>query len=285
MNSQHHLRLELDSFAEGFDYAGLRANDPISFPHRFSRQADQEVVALFAALLAYGRADLIARAMEEILERVGPHPAQSAMDDTEDSARARFDGFVYRVTRGIDIARLWVGVGQLLRTNDTLGQAFQTFDEPNSANLRPALQGFRDFIVASTPGFAERRGFNHLLCNPYGGSACKRYCMFLRWMVRGPDSVDFGHWSALGAHRLIMPLDTHVHRIGRYIGLTKRNQADWRTAVEITDALRSLDASDPLRYDFAIAHMGISGLCPSRRVDAICQDCTIKKICTLPTAL
>ena len=108
--------------------------------------------------------------------------------------------------------------------------------------------------------------------------------MFLRWMVRGPDAVDFGHWSALGTHRLVMPLDTHVHRIGRYIGLTRRNQADWKTAVDITNALKQLDGVDPLRFDFALAHMGISGLCPSRRVESICKDCAIRNICTLPRA-
>ena len=282
MISSRTLRSELDGFIDQFDYAGLRPNDPIAFPHRFEHQTDQEVVGLLAALLAYGRADLIARAMESILQRVGPHPAQTLMGDTEASARNRFDGFVYRVTRGVDIARLWCGLGQLLRKTGTLGAAFHQFDEPAVSDLRPALNGVRKFIIDNTPTFEDRRGFYHLLCNPYGGSACKRYCMFLRWMVRGPDTVDFGHWSDLGTHRLVMPLDTHVHRIGRYIGLTHRNQADWRTAVDITSALKAFDDSDPLRYDFAIAHMGISGSCPSRRVDSICQDCTIRRICTLP---
>jgi uncharacterized protein (TIGR02757 family) len=100
-------------------------------------------------------------------------------------------------------------------------------------------------------------------------------------MVRGSDAVDLGLWKALGTHRLTMPLDTHVHRISRYLGLTDRSQADWRTATQITTALRRFDPVDPLRYDFALAHLGISGACPTRRVPEICRTCPIEPICTL----
>ncbi len=284
MKPSRDLREELERFVSSFDHAGLRSTDPIAFPHRFERKADQEIVAIIAALMAYGRADLIARAMEDLLVRIGPNPSQTLRQDQETDARARFDGFVYRVTRGVDVARLWVGLGDLVKRFGSLGAVFQAFDDDTADDFRPALAKLKASVVAATPTFEDRRGFHHLLCNPYGGSACKRYNMFLRWMVRGPDPVDFGHWSELGTHRLVMPLDTHVHRIGRYIGLTKRNQADWRTAVDITNALKTLDEQDPLRFDFALAHMGISGLCPSRRVESICKNCTIRNICTLPLA-
>jgi uncharacterized protein (TIGR02757 family) len=105
--------------------------------------------------------------------------------------------------------------------------------------------------------------------------------MWLRWMVRGPDAIDLGFWSEVGPARLTVPLDTHVHRLGRYLGLTGRRQADWRTAAEITAALRALDPADPLRYDFALAHMGISGQCPTRRVEAVCAACPIRGVCRL----
>ena len=284
MGLSPYFRQELDAFLTGFDFGGLRPNDPIAFPYRFDAQSDREIVGFLAALLAYGRADLIARAMEDILQRIGPRPTQSLIRDDEEAARNRFDGFVYRITRGIDIARLWTGLGHLLRTHKTLGQAMGHFDDPQAVDLRPALQGLRTYVQESTPGFVHRKAFSHLLADPYGGSACKRYNMFLRWMVRGPDAVDFGFWSDLGTHRLVMPIDTHVHRIGRYIGLTNRNQADWRTAVEVTNALKDLSADDPLRYDFAIAHLGISGQCPSHRVESICKDCAIRSICQLPPA-
>jgi uncharacterized protein (TIGR02757 family) len=275
------LRAELEGLLEQQDWDTRRGHDPIAFPHRYARAEDREIVAVFAACLAYGRADLIARGMEQVVARMGDHPARAAEADDEAAARARFDGFVYRLTRGEDLARLWLGVAALRRNHGSLGAAMAHFDDPGAPDLRPALTGVRAGIRAATPGFADRKAFAHFFPDPQGASACKRLHMFLRWMVRGPDAVDFGDWAGLGAHRLLMPLDTHVHRLGRYLDLTARTQADRKTAVEITAALRRLDPADPLRYDFALAHLGISGACPTRRVPDICAGCAIRRICQL----
>ncbi len=275
------LRAELDDFLANYDFAGRRGHDPIAFPHRFVDPLDRELVAFFAACLAYGRADLIARGLEDVLRRIGPRPAEAAARDDAASARRRFDGFVYRVTRGDDLARLWLGLAHLQRTHGSIGRAFAAFDDPAAPDLRDTLRRVRGAICAPTAHWPARRAFRHLLPDPAAGSACKRLNMLLRWMVRGPDAVDFGDWTALGAHRLTIPVDTHVHRIARYLGLTDRAQADWRTAAQITAALRRLDAADPLRYDFALCHLGISGRCPARRVPAICAECPIQRICCL----
>lgn len=276
------LKPELDALLAGYDHAGRREADPIAYAHRWPAGPDREVVALFAALLAYGRADLIARALADVTARMGSTPAASAASDDIAAAQARFDGVVYRFTRGEDIARLWLGVGALIRDHGSLGAAMAALDDPTSPDLRPLLTRLRTALLTPTAHLPPRRGLSHLLCDPAAGSACKRYNMWLRWMVRGPDAVDFGDWHGLGPQRLTMPVDTHVHRIARYLGLTARAQADWRCAVEITDALRRLDANDPLRYDFALAHLGISGACPRRRVAAICAGCPIRRICCLP---
>ncbi|MCB9552116.1 MAG: TIGR02757 family protein [Myxococcales bacterium] len=276
------LKATLDALIAGYDHQGRRAADPIAFPHRWPAGPDREVVALFAGLLAYGRADLIGRALAEVTARMGPAPAAAAAADDPAAARRRFDGVVYRFTRGDDLARLWLGAGALIRESGSLGAAVMALDDPAAPDLRPLLGRLRAALVAPTAAMAESRGFLHLLCDPAAGSACKRYNMWLRWMVRGPDEVDFGAWRALGPHRLTMPVDTHIHRISRALGLTARAQADWRCAVEITDALRRLDAADPLRYDFALAHLGISGACPRRQVPAICAGCPIRRICCLP---
>ncbi|MCA9546995.1 MAG: TIGR02757 family protein [Myxococcales bacterium] len=271
----------LDAFLAGADVAAHRDRDPIAWPWKYPDPQDREVVALFAASLAYGRADLIARALADATARMGPAPAAAAQADSLAAARARFDGFVYRLTRGDDLARLWLGIGHALRAHGTLGAAFLAGD-PGGDDLRGALINFRALLRAPTDGhLPERKAFRHLLPDPAGASACKRWHMFLRWMVRGPDAVDFGLWCAVGPHRLTMPLDTHIHRIGRYLGLTQRPQADHRTAAEITAALRRLDPADPLRYDFALAHLGISGACPTRRVDTVCATCPIHTICRL----
>ncbi len=273
----------LDAFLGAFDYGRHRENDPVRFPHRYDDARDQEVVALFAACLAYGRASLIGRAVEQATARMGPAPAEGALADDLAGAHLRFDGFVYRMTRGEDLARLWLGVGALLRVHGSLGEAFAAGDD-GAGDLRGALAGFRDGLVAPTEHLPPRRGFRHLLANPRGASPVKRLNLFLRWMVRGPDAVDLGLWRRLGPHRLVIPLDTHVHRLGRYLGLTRRTQADWRTAAEITESLRRLDPNDPLRYDFALAHLGISGQCPTRRVATVCATCPIRAVCRLDGA-
>ena len=275
------LRAHLDALLADCDLDRHRAADPVAFVHRFQAPADQEVVALFAACLAYGRVDLIRRALVDAVGRMGPAPAAAARADDPAAARARFAGFVYRVTRGEDLARLWIGVGALLRRFPSLGAAFQAGDDPASPDLRPALVRFHQALGAPTADDPPRRSYKHLVASPGGPSPVKRLNLFLRWMVRGPDAVDLGLWAALDPARLVIPLDTHVHRIGRYLGLTARTRPDWQTAAEITAALRRLDPADPLRYDFALAHLGISGACPSRRVPAICADCPLERICRL----
>jgi uncharacterized protein (TIGR02757 family) len=275
------LGTTLDAFLATFDFSAARARDPVAFAHRFEGEADREVVALFAALLAYGRVDLIARALEDVTTRMGPNPAAAARADDLDAARRRFDGFVYRFTRGEDLARLWFGVGRTLSTYGGLGACAVALDRPDAPDLRVALTGLRTALVAPTLHLPSRRGFDHLVADPERASACKRWFLYLRWMVRGPDAVDLGQWRALGTHRLLMPVDTHIHRISTYLGLTTRAGADARTSREITDALLRLDPDDPVRFDFALTHMGISGGCLRRREASVCTACPIESVCRL----
>lgn len=270
----------LDAFLARFDYAAHRARDPVAFVWRYAAPRDQEIMAVFAATLAYGRVTSIATALEDVMRRIGATPSATAAGDDEAAAHARFDGFVYRLNRAPDLVRLWLGMAELQRRHGSLGQALVDLD-PGGPDLRAALAEWRLALRAPTAHFPARRGFDHLIADPRKGSPIKRLNLLLRWMVRGPDTVDLGLWRALGTARLTMPLDTHVHRISRYLGLTDRNQADWRTADQITAALRRFDPVDPLRYDFALAHLGISGACPTRRVDAICRTCPIEPICRL----
>ncbi|MGB0648055.1 MAG: TIGR02757 family protein, partial [Bradymonadia bacterium] len=255
--------------------------DPIKFPKRYKDPRAIETVAIYASLLAYGRVNLIERALEQVTDRMGKDLVTNLLNDTPEQAKQRFSGFVYRLTRGVDLARLWIGLGELFRAYDTVGDALMHWNDQESPDLRSILSRFRQEICSATPGFESRKGFKHFLPDPLGGSAIKRYCMLMRWMVRGPDKIDFGSWRALGTHRLVLPLDTHVHRISRNLGLSTRTSADWKTAMEITQNLKQLDPIDPTRFDFAIAHLGISGSCPTRRVESICSGCPINKVCTL----
>jgi len=117
-------------------------------------------------------------------------------------------------------------------------------------------------------------GMTQFFPSPAKGSACKRINLFLRWMVRDKD-IDFGLWRSIPANRLVIPLDIHIARISRCLGFTKRASADWKAAIEITEALKKLDPADPLKYDFALCHHGISGVCRGRNNPG-CRDCALK---------
>ena len=123
------------------------------------------------------------------------------------------------------------------------------------------------------------RGLSHLVPDPAKGSASKRLFLYLRWMIRKDDGVDLGLWP-IDPSLLVIPVDTHIHRIARNLGLTRRSDASLRTAVEITAALRRLDPKDPVRYDFALCHMGVSRECPSRRDEEKCARCVVQSVCT-----
>ena len=121
----------------------------------------------------------------------------------------------------------------------------------------------------------KERGLHHLLPNPLGAGAAKRLNLYLRWMVRGPDAVDFGIWKSIPASALLIPLDTHIGRIAKRLGLTARNDLSWRTAEEITASLRKLDPEDPVKYDFALCHYGMSGVCPVKPRAENCARCLL----------
>jgi uncharacterized protein (TIGR02757 family) len=266
------------------DAAERMRGDPVELPHRYSDPLDIEVAALLSAALAYGRVDLFKPRLTSLLDALGPHPARVARDETPLQLLKRCKGFEYRMTGPKDVACLLYGAGAVLRKHGSLGGCFGEHFR-STGSLRDALGAFVDEICAPdfTPLTGQRgpsRRLKHLLPHPDRGSACKRLNLFLRWMIRGPDGVDFGLWrDEVPAAALVVPLDTHVHRIGRFIGLTRRRDLSWRTAEDVTSKLRALDAGDPVRFDFALSHLGISGACASRKDARRCEGCPLKPIC------
>jgi uncharacterized protein (TIGR02757 family) len=169
--------------------------------------------------------------------------------------------------------------GALRRAHGTLGAYFSARFEAHG-ELREALADLADALRGGALGDARppSRGLAHLVPDPRKGSASKRLLLWLRWMVRPDDGVDLGLWD-VPASALLIPVDTHVHRIARNLGLTRRKDASWRTAEEITAVLRRFDARDPVRYDFAICHLGVSRSCPSRRDEVKCASCVVRTAC------
>lgn len=272
----------LEDLLRRTDAAARMRGDPVELLHLYTDPLDLEVVGLLCAALAYGRVDLFKPRLAALLRALGPSPGATARDATAAQLLRRCEAFSYRMTGPRDVACLLYGAGRLVRRHGSLGTFFvHRFRATGS--LRAALGDLVDELCAAdfTPLLGRpgpTRRLKHLLPHPSRGSACKRLNLFLRWMVRGPDGVDFGLWD-VPPSALVVPLDTHVHRIGGFIGLTRRKDLSWRTAEDVTRRLRALDANDPVRFDFALSHLGISGQCASRRDARRCADCSLKPIC------
>jgi len=209
------------------------------------------VVGLIASGLAYGRVDQILKSVESVLGRLGSSPAAFVVEAGEEELETLLDGFRHRFTGGGEVASLLVGVGAILRRYDSIEACFARGLESDDETTVPALCKFAEEI-----GGACQCRPTSLLPVPERGSACKRFHLYLRWMVRS-DDVDPGGWDGVRRSQLVVPLDTHMHRAALALGLTTRNQADLKTALDITASLRMLDPEDPVKYDFAITRIGI----------------------------
>jgi uncharacterized protein (TIGR02757 family) len=240
--------------------------DPVSFLYRHQDLRDREVVGLVASSLAYGRVKQIQTSVSAALERLGPRPADTLAATSPRALSRSFEGFRHRFTTGGELADLLLGVRKLHAEHGTLGARLTALLGAEDETVVPALT-----LLVRELGASMASRESGLLPCPERGSACKRLHLLLRWMVRR-DEVDPGGWDAIPRSKLVVPLDTHMHRISLAFGFTRRRQADLRTAIEITRALGRFDPGDPVKYDFAITRLGIlkgSGVVPEELSSAL----------------
>jgi uncharacterized protein (TIGR02757 family) len=257
----------LEALYRDFDRSG-RIPDPIERVRAFSSPADREVAGFIAAGLAFGRVASILASIDHVLSVLGPSPAAfvRGFDPGRDSRL--LSRFVHRWTRGRDIAALLLILRHMLESAGSIEGFFLQGDDPASPDIRPGLESFcaRARAVDLRPVYGRRvtrPGVYVFFPLPSAGSACKRLNLYLRWMVRR-DAVDLGVWTRVSPARLVIPLDVHVIRVGQCLGLTRYASPGWRMATSITASLRQMDPSDPVRYDFALCHVGMAGLCGFR---------------------
>jgi uncharacterized protein (TIGR02757 family) len=267
----------LDGVRARCDVDARRRSDPVEFVHRYDDPLDQELVALVASALAFGNVKALRAKIEDALARIGPGVACAADDPEALSARLR--GWKHRVYRDEDLARLLTGARRVQRASGSLGRALAV-ELDRTGNLREALSAWTATIrrEGGLDKPADRRGSTHILPDPAKGSAVKRIMLLLRWMARPADGIDLGLWP-ISPEVLLIPVDTHIHKLGRNLDLTRRNDVSWKTAEEITAALRRFDAADPVKYDFSLCHLGMLQHCPSRRDEARCEGCGVKSVC------
>lgn len=274
-------RPALEELYTAFNYAGSVA-DPVDRVCRFADPADREVVAFLAAGLAFGRVVSVLQSIDRVLAVIGERPAAYVRALDVDVAARELDGFVHRWIGGRDILALLLVLRQMLELSGSIEGFFLTGASPDAEDVTGALEAFstRALALDVSPAYGRRRprpGVGYFFSRPSTGSACKRLNLFLRWMVRR-DGVDPGGWLRVPARQLVVPLDTHVIRVGRCLRLTRYRSPGWRMATDITRALRVLDPVDPVRYDFSLCHIGMMNACGHQRTGRDAQ-CPLKGLC------
>lgn len=279
------LKKKLDALYQTYGNAYL-STDPLMFLHRYDDPADIEVVGLVCSSLAYGQVKIIQRTIQRVLDLMGGRPARYVRRFDVRSRASDFSGVSHRFNRGPDIVLLLHYMRQMLELKGSIGGFFQAGHEPDASNIGGSLSNFVEHVLAldCRPIYPDGilpadAGVRFFFPSPSGKSACKRLNLYLRWMVRRGDGLDFGLWDFVSPSQLVIPLDTHVARICALMGLTGRKSAGWSMAVEITENLKKLDPSDPVKYDFAICRLGILDKCPKARSAQKCADCVIRGLC------
>jgi uncharacterized protein (TIGR02757 family) len=225
--------------------------DPLEFLYDYRDLKDREVAGLIASSLAYGRVAQILKSVSWVLNKMGPSPCGFLLSSSPSSLRRIFSDFKHRFTTGEELALMLMGAKSVI---ERYGSLYNCFFSGFNRGDETIFTGLTRLV--NELGTDLNCGRNSLLPFPEKGSACKRWNLFLRWMVR-KDRVDPGGWDKISPARLIIPLDTHMHRICLSLKLTERKNADMRTAMEITRAFRKIEPEDPVRYDFALTRLGI----------------------------
>jgi len=275
------LRSALETLYLSFN-ADRVVTDPIWIVHRYDRSDDREVVAFIAAALAFGRVQSVLNSIDGMLQVMGPSPAAFVRTFEPARDRRRFDHLVHRWTKGADMAALvWV-MHQMIREGGSIEGFFAAGLPADAVDVGEGLQSFSTRALAldqkAVYGRARPKpGVAYFFSRPSSGGACKRLNLFLRWMVRR-DQVDLGVWTRVRAGQLIVPLDTHVIRVGQCLRLTKLKSPGWRMAADITTSLRALDPVDPVKFDFSICHLGMMNACGFGKQQGDSQ-CPLKGCC------
>ena len=270
------LRAKLDELHDRYRDEAALAMDPLAAALRYPEPGDRELAAFVAAHLAYGKVAPMLRAIGAALEPLGPRPAEKlrsmgpgeALPFLEDALA----GWCWRFHTGQDLAH-WITAWVRL-DRESLGGGLEPHLSPGASPFPGggADQRLSALVLRLRRELPATPGLRFNLPDPLQGAACKRWRMFLRWMVRD-GWPDLGLWRTYPRSALVIPLDTHVARVSGFIGLGRRRTPDGRLAMEITAALRAVCPEDPLRYDFPLAHLGILGDCPGKRQLPACAKC------------
>ena len=247
MNSN--IKQRLDRLYNKYNRREYVHPDPLEFLYRYKAVRDMEIAALVASALAYGRVAQILKSVGVVLDIMGSSPYRYIKNSTFESLTKAFSHFSHRFARGAHLSALLLNTKNIIEKYGSLHHCFYE-NLKDGANIIPALTLLSDRLAQG------RHDPGHLVAIPEKGSACKRMNLFLRWLIRS-DNVDPGGWERVPKSSLIIPLDTHMHKISLALGFTGRRQANMVTALEITESFKKLAPDDPIKYDFALTRFGI----------------------------
>ena len=262
-----------------YNHFELIKPDPLQFVYRYSEPRDMEIAGFLAAVLAYGRVQQIEKSVDNLLSRMGSSPFEFVVN-FDGSVKKQLAGYKHRFNTADDICDLLILLRDTLEQYGSIEACFTKSIEPDETNIINALSRFAGGLLARHKhniGTVASKGLRYLLSNPANGSPCKRLNLFLRWMVRD-DDVDAGIWKSVDKAKLVVPVDTHMARLCRILGMYKRKTVSLATAVEITEAFAEIEPDDPVKYDFALSRIGIVEDC-NGRYRPQCQDCELLEFC------
>jgi len=247
------LKSFLDQQVERFNRTDFIKNDPISIPHLFTAKEDIEISGFITALISWGRRPNIVATARKLMQQMDNSPFDFVMNAIGKEQK-QLATFVYRTFQADDLLFLLEVLKYLYGKEMGLEGVVNGYYQ-KSHSVKEAIVGLREVLLS----YAHLKRSEKHFANPDRGSAAKRINMFFRWMVRTDDKgVDFGLWRSIDPKNLMMPLDVHSGTAARKLGLLQRKQNDWRAVEELTRNLRGFDATDPVKYDFALFGLGLS---------------------------
>lgn len=245
------LKEFLDAKVLEYNHLKFLEDDPIQIPHRFTQKEDIEISAFLTATIAWGNRKSIINNATRLMGLMGSSPYDFVINHTEDNLE-KLSPFVHRTFNGIDLGYFVSSLQNIYKNHGGLETVFTEHQAKDS--MQPAISKFKE-VFFELPH--QTRTQKHV-SDPHKGSAAKRINMFLRWMVRDNNTgVDFGLWKNISPAKLSCPLDVHSGNVARKLKLLKRKQNDAKALQELDKNLRKLDATDPVKYDFALFGLGV----------------------------
>lgn len=258
-NKLNSLKRRLEYHYKEFDSTQIYA-DPIIFPRKYNNESDIEISAFISSIFAYGNLSQINNSLEKLHNLIGNSPTDFFFNFNVKQHNKFFNSFKHRFYTGEDVNKLFLIIKYILNEYESIKHLFLLYYFDQDKNIKNTLSFFsKNLIEISERISPTSKSVKFMFPDPFSGSACKRMNLFLRWMVR-KDDIDFGIWNAVNKKQLVIPVDTHIAKLSKNLGLTNHKNVSWQMAEEITENLKKFDQNDPVKYDFAICHIGMRKL-------------------------